>query len=350
MIIFILYAMMNFPTEIINYICELSIKDRSPAYLKVNAEGIISDWGGHTELYGMSQMNKDVSIGEISSILESFFPLTETESMVISCLQTDSGVSADIHIFPTDNQFWILILDARLKEAEQMQLQQKANELSLLRFKHSKILDQYLGKEITEKLLQLNIPETGENKYVSILFADICGFTPYSEKHSPTDVSKVLNIYLAHMIQPILDEGGIVDKIIGDAVMGIFGILPSAFTSSYQSLKAAFRMLEAIAFLKQEREHQGQDTFEISIGIATGNVFLGILGSKHRRTLTTIGHYVNLAARLESQARFNEILIDENTFRDAPDFQRQFRLMKIDIKGIHEPVMVYSYVHNYERM
>lgn len=274
--------------------------------------------------------------------LDGFFPLDESP-LFLSCIQTESNVSADVHIFSSEKECWLLLLDATEKEAQRVVLQQKANELSLLRDKHAKILDQYLGKEIADKLVQLNIRESGESKYVSILFADLCGFTSYSESHPPEEVFRQLNTYLTYMIQAVLDEGGIIDKIIGDAVMAIFGVLPSNLPPPVLAVKAAMRMLEDIKNLNRDRALQNQDTFEVSIGIATGHVFLGILGSKSRRTLSAIGHYVNLASRLEGQARNCEILIDKNTFRDIPDSAKCFSKTRLTLKGIREPVEVYSH-------
>ena len=298
--------------------------------------------GGDPNFYGIRDLSPGDSVGDRIMFLDGFFPMDECP-LLLSCIQTESSVSADVHIFLSGEDCWVLLLDATEKEAQRVVLQQKANELSLLRDKHAKILDQYLGKEIADRLVQLNIREAGESKHVSILFADICGFTSYSETHSPEDVFRQLNTYLTYMIQAVLDEGGIIDKIIGDAVMAIFGVLPSSLPPPVLAVKAALRMQDEIRNLNQDRVLQNQDTFEISIGIATGQVFLGILGSKNRRTLSAIGHYVNLASRLEGQARNCEILIDKNTFKEIPDFVKSFSKTRLTLKGIREPVDVFSH-------
>ncbi len=334
--------MPDLASPVVDYICDLSIKDRSPAYLLLTSEGIIKTYGGNLSMYGIDDLNGGEEVGEKVTFLEGFFPLDD-DQLFLACIQTDKGIPADVHIFSSEQGYWVLLLDATEKEAHRVVLQQKANELSLLRDKHAKILDQYLGKEIADKLMHLNIREAGESKYVSILFADICSFTSYSETHTPEEVFKQLNTYLAYMIQAVLDEGGIIDKIIGDAVMAIFGVLPSGMSPSVLAVKAAMRMLEDIRSLNNDKNTQNQNTFEVSVGIATGNVFLGILGSKHRRTLSAIGHYVNLAARLEGQARQNEILIDKSTFTEIPDFRTCFVKTRLNLKGIREPVEAFSY-------
>lgn len=334
--------MPNLAPPVVDYICDLSIKDRYPAYLLLDQDGLIREWGGNIKIYGISDIKIGEAVGEKVTFLDGFFPLDE-ETLFLACIQTDSGIPADVHIFSSNQDWWVLLLDATEKEAQRVVLQQKANELSLLRDKHAKIMDQYLGKEIAEKLIHLNIRESGECKFASVLFADICGFTSYSEKRAPVEVFKLLNAYLAHMIQPVLDEGGIVDKIIGDAVMAIFGVLPSGLPPPVQAVQAALKMIENMKTLNNDREMQHQDTFEVSIGIASGQVFLGILGSKNRRTLSVIGHHVNLASRLEGQARPNEILIDNNTFKEISELQSRFSKTRLVLKGIREPVSVFSY-------
>jgi adenylate cyclase len=133
------------------------------------------------------------------------------------------------------------------------------------------------------------------------LFADIHGFTSYSEEQPPEEVFKTLNLYLPAMIQPVLNEAGMVDKLIGDAVMGIFGVLPARESPPKHAIKAALQMSEAVNNVSKMRQTDNEITLKIGIGIASSPVALGILGSKDRRTFTAIGHHVNLAARMKSQ-------------------------------------------------
>jgi len=325
----------------LKYLYDLTIKDRSPAFVQVNQDGQIQDWGGSLDLYGFNNLKKNDYAGDHILILDGFFPFEEKE-IKLSCIETETKVPADIHIFFADDKYWILFLDATQEENRQQSFQQKANELSLLKDKHTKILDQYLGKEISERLLDLNLHESGESRYVSVLFADICGFTSYSEYHSPEQVFHILNIYFESMIKPIFDQKGLIDKIIGDAVMAIFGIVPSDTPSSVQAVNAGFQIIKSVSRLNEIRKKENQDIFDVSIGIASGQVFLGIMGTRERRTLSAIGHHVNMASRLESNARSGEILIDSNTFQDIGAIQNRFSKFSINIKGISEKVDIFS--------
>ncbi len=333
--------MSDLAQPVLEFIYDLSIKDRSPAFLLVKKDGEIQDWGGKLKTYGITAPEKGDPIEDHVQILDGFFPLDE-ERLHLACIETETGVSADIHIFFTGKGCWVLFLDATLEEARQSVLQQRLNELCLLRDKHSKLLEQYLGKDTAEKLVQTGVRDAEESKYVSVLFADIRGFTAYSEKKDSAEVFKLLNAYLAAIIQPVLDEGGTVDKIIGEAVMAIFGISSSEVTPPLQSVKAAFRIIGNVQSLHKEREAQRQDTLEIGIGIASGQVLLGIMGSRNRRTLSAIGHSVNLASLLESQARSNEILIDQHTFQKIEKDQHRFTKARLKLRGIEGPLQAFS--------
>lgn len=337
--------MLDLPRPVLDYIQKIIIEIRSPAYLFVAKDGHLLSWGGGLETYGIINLEKGQKIETNLFFLQGILPLDEFP-VFLQCLEIHNGIYADIHIFSGDAGDWVLILDATLNQVKQSVFQQKGNELSLVREKQSKILAQYLGKDVAESLSQGTFPfeQKEERSEVSILFADIRGFTSYSEKQLPETVFKTLNLYLPAMIQPILSQAGIVDKLIGDAVMGIFGVLPATELPPKQAINAALQMIEAVENVNKIQQDHDEITLKIGIGIATGPVALGILGSKDRRTFTAIGHHVNLAARMESQARPNEILVDANTFTKVADSQRFFSKVAFSFKGIAQPLPTYSWL------
>jgi len=330
--------MRKLPLPVLNYIYDLTIADRSPAFLMMTRDGYLRDCGGELELYCIAGLGKGKYVGDQVLVLEGFFPLDD-ERLELSCVETETGVSADIHIFFSGKEYWVLFLDARQEEARQAALQQKTNDLSLLRGEHAKLLDQYLGKEITERKLLLNLSEAGENRDVAVLFSDIRGFTAYTEQNSPAEVFRVLNIYLTAMIQPVFDGGGIVSETIGDSVMAIFGLLPSKLSPPHQAVKAGFRILENIDILKSSGI---RNIFDAGIGIASGKVMLGIISTGNRKTLSAIGSRVGVAASLGARARAREILICENTFREIAELQHRFSSAVLSLKGGQESFHAYS--------
>ncbi len=337
--------MIDFPRQILDYIQQIIVEIRSPAYLFIAKDGHLLDWGGSLETYGIINLEKGQQIETKVFCLQGLLPL-DNFPIFLQCIEMQDNIYADIHMFSGNQGDWVLLLDATLNQVRQSAVQQKGNELSLVREKQSKILAQYLGKDVAESLAQgeFTLAQKGERSEVSILFADIRGFTSYSEKQPPEKVFKTLNLYLPAMIQPVLDEAGMVDKLIGDAVMGIFGVLPATDSPPKQAIKAALQMIEAVNNVSKMQQDGNEINLKIGVGIATGPVALGILGSKDRRTFTAIGHHVNLAARMESQASPDEILVDENTFAKIDDFQTFFSTVALSFKGIAQPLPTYSWL------
>ena len=183
-------------------------------------------------------------------------------------------------------------------------LQQANNELSLLRHKLAGAIDRCLKSggvaETAGELLLL--PESGERREVSVLFARVKGFTSYSETECAAMKLKTLDQYLRTIIDAVIVEGGWLDKILGDTVMALFGVLPATLAPPCQAAKAALRMLEKVKQLNELRRSEEQVSFKIGIGIGSGPVTLGIIGSNRRRTINAIGHTVDLAARLERRS------------------------------------------------
>ncbi len=335
--------MRNLPPAIHKYMYELVIESHLPAYLILGKDTRLVDWGGALEAYGITGLRKGQLVTEQLWFLEGLLP-ADSSPLILPYVETQSGRIADVHIFSDDSGSWILFLDASAAEVHHRQVQQRANELLLLRDRQSRIMDQYLGKEIAQKLAQgiLSVQEGGERKDVSVLFADIRGFTPFSEKNPAEVVFETLNLYLCAMIPPLLDETAILDKIIGDEVMAVFNILPPVVeTAASHAVKAAMRMLEAVRAVNETRRDNNEPTLDVGVGIATGPVALGVLGSKRRKSISVIGSHVNLAARLQGVARPGQIVIDETTFDQISPFQKTFSPAVVDLKGFDKPVKVF---------
>lgn len=185
--------------------------------------------------------------------------------------------------------------------------------------------------------------EEGERKEATVLFADVRGFTPFCEYQSPDVIFSTLNVYLRAMITPILEESGMLDKIIGDAVMGVFGIVAGSGIPADHAIRSTFRMLDLVREVNFERMKKGRSPLDIGIGCATGPVVVGFLGTSVQRSFTAIGHHVNMAARLESQARPGEILIDETTYKLATDpLKSRFTCISLTLKGFASSSIAYS--------
>jgi class 3 adenylate cyclase len=311
------------PEAIREYLYRFLTSNRALAYIVVTKSGDLHSVMGDWAHYGIGAVNSIDDLTTELYFLMGFLPL-DGPSVLLPAVKLDNGVAADVHIFSHNDYDWVVLLDVTVEEQRQQAIQQKVNDLSLLRERQFRLLEKSLDENLNQ-LPVANFPTMGERREVAILFADIRNFTSYSEQKHPEAVVKILNRYLRAMIPPILDEAGIVDKIIGDAVMAIFGVLPAANLPSVQAFQAARRMLLAVQELGQQWEQEYQAQFSVGIGVATGSVSLGILGGTERRFFGAIGRPVNLAARLESKAQANEILIDEHTWQQLGVWQAHFQ-------------------------
>lgn len=124
-----------------------------------------------------------------------------------------------------------------------------------------------------------------------------------------------------------------VDKILGDAVMGVFGILTMSVSPPHQAVVAAMKILDAVRDLNRRLCEEGKPFLEVGIGISTGPVAVGILGSSARKSFSVVGHHVNLSARLQENAVPLEVLVDENTYQEIVAYQGGSRLRASSSRG-----------------
>jgi adenylate cyclase len=166
------------------------------------------------------------------------------------------------------------------------------------------LLGKVVSPEIAEELLKSEIELGGEEKCVTIIFSDIRGFTNACEGEEPKRILDLLNIYLTEVANIIEEKNGVVDKFIGDAVMALFGAPISRDKDPQNAVDAALAMEEMLVRLNLDLEKKGYSRIDIGIGIHTGIVVAGNMGSKNRLNYTVIGDNVNLSARLEGLTKF----------------------------------------------
>ena len=176
-------------------------------------------------------------------------------------------------------------------------------EKKLLRDQQRKLLHTFATEEIAEELMKSGFTLGGRNMDATIMFADIRSFTTYTEQHEAADVVELLNSYFATMFVPISSHGGIVNQIIGDGLMALFGTLGKAGDHRKQAVLTAIDMITVLKEFNQKRASENNTPINIGIGIASGLVMAGYAGTQHRATYTCVGDTVNLAARLEAQTK-----------------------------------------------
>ncbi len=202
----------------------------------------------------------------------------------------------------------------------------------------------YVSSNLVEELLNSEIKLGGEKKEITILFSDIRGFTSMSEKMQPEEVVGILNEYLTEMTDTIFKNDGTLDKFIGDAVMGPFGTPAYYPDHALRAVKTAFMMKGKLNELNEKWKSQGRHTLKIGIGINTGDVIAGNMGSLKRMEYTVIGDAVNLASRLESLNKDlgTEIIISSSTYEQVKDHVKVKKFTDIKVKGKEESLTVYE--------
>lgn len=205
-------------------------------------------------------------------------------------------------------------------------------------------LERFLSGAIVEKILanpgQIHLG--GENQTATIMFTDIRGFTRMAEKMEPQQVVELLNEYFTEMTDLIFENGGTLDKYLGDGIMAVFGAPITKPDDPVRSVKTAIEMQRALARLNRDWEARGQPPLRAGIGVNTGPVTAGNIGSTKRMDYTVIGDAVNLASRLCANAAGGQILVSESTFAQLGGSRPAKKLEPIRVKGRDTPVEVYE--------
>ena len=179
------------------------------------------------------------------------------------------------------------------------------------RANYSRFMPEYVVKQILENPNSFRLG--GVNQTITVLFADIRGFTAFSEREKPEKVVGLLNRYFSVMTEIIFDHGGTLDKYIGDGLMALFGAPSASPADAMNAVKAAVTMQKRLMTLNEELLAEGYGRISVGIGLHTGEATIGYIGSDRRSEYTAIGDTVNLASRLESNAGGGQILMSEAT-------------------------------------
>ncbi|PIU51075.1 hypothetical protein COS91_06370 [Candidatus Desantisbacteria bacterium CG07_land_8_20_14_0_80_39_15] len=202
----------------------------------------------------------------------------------------------------------------------------------------------YVNPDVVNELL--NDPGKlslgGDKKMLTILFSDVRGFTTISENLQPEEVVNLLNEYFTQMSEIILKYEGTLDKFIGDAIMAFFGAPIAHTDDAPRAVKVAWEMQQKIKEINKRHAGEVRGQFKMGIGINTGNVVVGNIGSHRRMDYTAIGDDVNLAQRLEDMAEGGEILITESTYNLVKDIVQVNKLEPVQVKGRAGAVQIYE--------
>lgn len=204
-------------------------------------------------------------------------------------------------------------------------------------------MGKYMTAEIVEHLMAGQVELGGKTLELTILFCDLRDFTTLSEKRSAQEIVEILNEYFTVMVDIIMEEGGVVDKYIGDNIMAVFGAPVTRHDDAVRAVRASVRMRGALAQLNERFKGRGLPALRFGIGLHTGEVVAGNIGSAKRMEYTVIGDAVNLASRLESKTKelATDILISEATHAAATGIDAEAS-GEVHVKGREQPVQIYK--------
>jgi adenylate cyclase len=208
------------------------------------------------------------------------------------------------------------------------------------RANYSRFMPEYVVKQLLEKPDSFRLG--GINQKITVLFADIRGFTALSEKANPEKIVGLLNKYFTAMSEIIFAYGGTLDKYIGDGLMAIFGAPTASPEDSKNALKTAVAMQKRLRTLNEELSAEGYGRVEIGIGLHTGIATIGYIGSEQRSEYTAIGDVVNLASRLEKNARGGQILISDATAAESEGLATLVQQEPLTVKNRLQPVSLFE--------
>ncbi|HEX8632700.1 MAG TPA: adenylate/guanylate cyclase domain-containing protein [Pyrinomonadaceae bacterium] len=271
-------------------------------------------------------------------------------STICAPLLTESGVHGAIYadrldpaaVFTRDDlEFLTAIASQTAVAVESARAHERLAREEVARANYGRFMPEYVVRQMLENPESFKLG--GVNQCVTVLFADVRGFTAISEHAPPERVVQLLNLYFTAMTDIIFAHGGTLDKYIGDGLMALFGAPAATPQDASNALAAAVAMQRRVSALNHELRAAGLPEISVGIGLHTGEATVGYIGSERRSEYTAIGDTVNLAARLESGARGGQILSSHAVIQAAADNRLALRqLPPISVKNRAQPVSIYE--------
>ncbi len=264
--------------------------------------------------------------------------LSEIPVVMVSSLDEVDGVARCIQMGAEDYLFKppnpVLLRARIISSLEKKRLRDQQREL----------IRKFAASEVADDLLAKGFSLGGQVIQATVLFSDIRSFTTITESQPASDTIELLNDYYSLMFDAIKGHGGVVNQIVGDGIMALFGAPAPLENPSEAAVLAAQEMIEMIELYDQQQALLERVLIRIGIGIATGQVIAGYTGTMQRATYTCVGDAVNLAARLEAYTKTvgKPILVDGNTRAKLSDQVRVEECGPVELKGKSKAVLVYS--------
>ncbi|MGQ0508613.1 MAG: adenylate/guanylate cyclase domain-containing protein [Myxococcaceae bacterium] len=208
----------------------------------------------------------------------------------------------------------------------------------------------YVSEEVASLILRnsSDLDLKGEQVNVTVVFIDVRGFTSIAERLSPREVVDLLNTYFANIIDTVMKYEGVINNFIGDAVMAVFGVPKEIPHPELRAVSAALEIQRVVHEFNDKRSRLGLEVLEFGIGVNTGDAIAGNLGGPRRMQYTVVGDAVNLAQRLQMQAKEGEVVVSTPTLVPLKDRVKVEKRGAVRVKGREIPVEIYRVIDSVE--
>jgi adenylate cyclase len=221
-------------------------------------------------------------------------------------------------------------------------LARKIEHEAKTRAQFQRLLSPNLVDQVVAGKLQLE--KGGAMQEVTILFSDIRGFTAMSERQAPQEIVRMLNEYFELMVDVLFHQQGTLDKFVGDEIIGLFGAPVAVPDAEVRAVQCALEMQRVLKDFNRTRVAEGQDEIKVGIGINTGQVVTGAIGSSRALQYTAIGDAMNLTSRLCGAAAADQILISEATYKKIADRVAAVAMPPMRFKNKSEEYKVFNVI------
>jgi len=293
----------------------------------------------------------DWQVGDVRGVLEVVQPLGEIMAQVDTRLRSTSVMLGGLSLLGVSGLTLVIGKLRRTAKDLEQRVRERTTDLATanqdLEKRNaliSQVFGRYLSTEVVANLLER--PEElklgGDRKAITILSSDLRGFTAFSERLSPEEVVKILNLYLKYMSETIADYQGTIDKFMGDGILVLFGAPTPREDDAERAVACAVAMQLAMEPVNQQMKQWGHQPLEMGIGINTGDVVVGNIGSEQRTDYSAVGSQVNLAYRIESYTTGGQVLISAATLEKVQSMARIDGQEEVKPKGVNHPIVVYQ--------
>jgi len=306
----------------------------------------------NTSLAKMIGLKREQILGQPISAVDNYkWGPGVLQRLLAKARETEGEISEEKNYYDEDKEkyFYVDVKCSYMGNKAQFLIEDLTSKKML-----EKTFKRYVAPDVMERMLEIQDEKDffkAERYEMTVLFGDLRGFTSWSESKTPDKVRDTINEYLSAMTEVITNSGATLDKFVGDEVMALFGAPLYYPDHAVRALKVAIEMQEAHQKVLSKWASKGIEAPSMGIGINTGEMIIGNIGSNMRMDYTVLGHHVNLGSRLCGLAQPHQILLGERTFaliQDAAkkgqlDIRRNLKFKKIgrtNAKGISKPVEI----------